>query len=162
MKTKLLTIVLALGFLTILSGAFLLTSMGQDPVGAAIKFDPKTIDWDSSGPTYWYAEIRCGDGYDWNPRDIDDTVPILFEGSLPASDGSYIPGAYVAKFDGSTVFNIISGIIGHMQVPPDTNKVKLDFKVSGSLKDGTPFEGFGKITVRFVAGSNPEPPPPPP
>ena len=163
MKTRLLTIALALSFITIVGGAYFLTSMGQEPVGAAIKFDPDYVEWDSIYPYYWLATIRSADGYDWNPRDIDPST-VLFEHMLPPVDGYYVPGGYVARFDGQAVFNILTSTIGHMGIPPDTNlnkKVQYYFTVSGNLMDGTPFEGEGTIKVRFVAGF-PEPPLPPP
>jgi len=82
MKTRKLTIIFALSLLAILCGVVIIASIGAEPVGASIKFDPNFVDWDGGAPQVWVAYIRCADGYDWHPREI---VPdsIRLEGVPP-------------------------------------------------------------------------------
>jgi len=160
MKTKLLTIVLALGLLTIIGGAYIIASTGQEPLAAKIKFDPNFIEWDTTGPSIWRVWIQSEV---WNPLYVDG-ANVWFEHTLRASGGHYEKGRWIAEFDGQTVFNILEGKIIHMGVPPDISTktpVHYYFTVSGELKgakdypDGTPFEGQGWIAVRFVGGLPP-------
>jgi len=168
MKAKSLTIVVAFGLLAIISGAFLLTSQGQEPLDAVIKFDPNFIEWDTFGPPTWKVCIQAPASA-WNARYVDGSS-VLFDHTVPAIDGYYENGKWIAIFDGQAIFNILSSKIGHMGVPPDISTktpVHYYFTVSGTLvgakgyPDGTPFEGEGWIAVRFVNGF-PSPPPPAP
>jgi len=157
MKAKILTIVFAVGLLAIIGGAYLINTMGQEPLAAQIKFEPRFIEWDGAGPSTWIAYIQSEV---WNPLWVDN-ASVRFEHGLPAKGGYYEKGRWVAEFDGGTVFNILSGQVEHMGIPPDISyktPVHYYFTVSGTLKgakdypDGTPFEGEGWIAVRFVHG----------
>lgn len=159
MKTKYLATILALSLVAALGGAILLSAHAET-VGATIKFDPQTIDMDGPAATWWLAIIRCdkANGYNWDYRDINPET-IRFEGTVPSVDGYFIPGGYVARFNGQAVHNAILGKIYHMQLPPDYGKkVQLYFTVTGNLNDGTPFVGTdGKIKVYFPYGVPPPP-----
>jgi hypothetical protein len=157
MKTKWLTIAISLSLLAIMAGAVFLSTQGQDPVGASIKYNPNRIVWDGPAANPWQATIRAAAGYDWNPRDIDTSMPILFEYTVPSIGGYYISGGYVALFDGYAFHNVLIGRVGHMT--PD-GTLKYYFTVSGYLKDGTPFAGQGWIRIEFPAPTAPPLPPP--
>jgi len=163
MKTKILTIVFSLGLLAILTGAYFLNSQGQEPLPATIKFDPKFVEWDGAPASTWIAWIQSET---WNSLYVDG-ASVMFEHVLPAKGGHYEKGKWIAEFDGNVVFDILSGKVGHMGIPPDISTktpVHYYFTVSGTLKgakgypDGTPFEGQGWIAVRFIHGF-PEPTP---
>jgi hypothetical protein len=168
MKAKYVTIVLALGLLIVIGGAFLLTSQGQAPLAATIKFDPNFVEWDGTTPSVWRVWIQSADG-SFNPRYVDGSS-VLFESTVPAIGGHYETGKWIAEFNGQAIWNILSSTIGHMGVPPDISTktpVHYYFTVSGTIvgakgiPDGTPFEGEGWIAVRFIHGL-PSPPPPTP
>jgi len=161
MKTKYLTIVLALGLVAALGGAILLSARGETLL-AAIRFDPRDIDMDGPAAVWWLATIRVDKaGPSWDTRDINPET-ILFEGTVPSVDGYFIPGGYVARFNGLAVHNAILGAIYHMQLPPDYDKkIQPYFTVTGNLNDGTPFLGEGKIKVYFPYGVPPAPLPAP-
>lgn len=170
MKTKLITIGLALALIAILGGAYLLTSTGVTPLGASIKYDPNTITMDTTAPPIWYAYVRSANAspYDFPARYINGST-ILFEYTLPALPGvGYIyKGAWVAEFDGPAFLGIVLSKIGHMGIPHQANpnnSVKYWFTITGNLIDsqgGTPFVGQGWIAVSFPGGVPPPPPPPP-
>lgn len=165
MKTKLLTIVFALGLLTIIGGAYILTSAGQSPYPATIKYDPRFVDMDSTYPYYWAAEIRAPTGSGWNVKDINPGT-IRFEGTLPIIPGSmyYDKGAQHVLFDGATVWYTILSKIGHYGVPPGSSTrtpVHYDFIVTGNLNNGEAFSSEGQqtwIAVSFPLGLPPPPP----
>jgi hypothetical protein len=164
MKTKHLTTIFMLSLLAIIGGAVILSSVGQMPLEAAIKFDPNFWDWDNPAPPYWLVYVRAGDTADFPARDIDGNS-IMFEGTVQAEQGeSYIyKGACVAKLNGQGVMNIIASRIGHMGVPPHATiktPIKYEFTVTGKLKDGTPIAGTGWIKLRFPGGLPPPLPPP--
>jgi hypothetical protein len=166
MKTKTLTIVFSLALLAIIGGAYMINSQGQEPLAAKIKFDPNFIEWDGGGPSTWIVWIQSET---WNPQYVDGSS-VLFEHTVPATGGHYETGKWIAEFEGpyaQAIFDILSGKIGHMGVPPDISTktpVHYYFTVSGTLvgakgyPDGTPFEGQGWIAVRFVHGLPPPPP----
>jgi hypothetical protein len=165
MKTKYLTIVFALGLLTIISGAYILTSTGQTPYPATIKFDPRFVDMDSTYPYIWSAEIRAPTGSGWNVKDINpDTIRI--EGYIPIIPGSmyYYKGAQTVQFKGQAVWNLLLAKINHLGVPPDASTntpVHYDFIVTGNLINGEAFSSEGGqcwIAVRFPLGLPPPPP----
>ena len=165
MKTRLLTIALAISFVAILGGAYFLTSIANPPLEAQIKFDPKFVEWDGAPECDWIAWIQSET---WNPAYVDGSS-VLFEHTVPAKGGYYEKGRWIAIFDGISIFNILQSKVAHMGVPPDISTktpVHYYFTVSGTLvgakdyPDGTPFEGEGWIAVRFVHGL-PDPPPPP-
>lgn len=166
MRTKLLTIVFALALLTIIGGAYILSSTGQAPYPAVIKFDPRFIDMDSTYPYTWSAEIRAPTGSGWNVKDINPNT-ILLEGYIPIISGSmyYYKGAQNVQFDGQAVWNALLGKIGHYGVPPDASTstpVHYDFIVTGKLYNGDSFSSEGQqswIAVRFPLGLPPPPPP---
>ncbi len=168
MKTKILTIALAISFIAVLGGAIFLNSSAEVPLPAAIKFDPNFVEWDGTSPSVWKVWIQSEDG-SFNPKYIDGSS-VLFENTVPATGGYYETGKWIATFDGQTIWNILSATIGHMGVPPDISTktpVHYYFTVSATLvgakgyPDGTPVEGEGWIAVRFIHGL-PDPPPPTP
>jgi len=166
MKTRLITIALAISFIVALGGAIFLNSRAEPPLLAAIKFDPNFVEWDGTSPSVWKAWIQSADD-SFNPLYVDGSS-VLFENMVPAIGGHYETGKWIAEFDGQSIWNILSATIGHMGVPPDISTktpVHYYFTVSGTIvgakgiPDGTPFEGEGWIAVRFVHGL-PSPPPP--
>lgn len=165
MKAKLVTIALALGLLTVIGGAFL-ASMGETPLLANIKFDPRQVDMDGAPVNAWNCEIKAPSGSGWNVKDIDLST-VMFEHFLPIIPGSayYDKGAQNVQFDGQAVWNTILYKVGHQGIPPDVTNVNTPvqyyFTVSGYLTDGRYFEGQGWIKVRFPMGLPPPPPPPP-
>lgn len=163
MRSKYIAIISLLSLLGITAGGIILIPSGQTPVGASIKFDPNFVDWDGGAPQVWLAYIRCAEGYDWHPRDIDPDS-IRFEGVVPPQDGELVAGAYRAEFNGLAVSYALKGKVGHMAPsPPSTSTpIKLYFTVTGNLNDEgkTPFTGTGWIKVRFPYGYPPSPPPP--
>jgi hypothetical protein len=164
MKTKLLTIVLAIGLLTIIGGAYVLNSAGQPPYPATIKWDPRFIEMDTTYPYIWSAEIRAPTGSGWNVKDINpDTIRL--EGYVPIIAGSmyYNKGAQIVQFNGQAVWNILLSKIGHYGVPPDASTntpVHFDLVVTGNLNNGEAFSSEGQqtwIAVRFPLGLPPPP-----
>jgi len=159
MKTRILTIIFSVGLVAMLTGAYFLSSRGLEPLEAVIKFDPKFVEWDGAPTSTWIVWIQAPASA-WNARYVDG-ASVMFEHVLPAKAGHYETGKWIAEFDGNTVFDILSGKVGHMQIPPDISTktpVHYYFTVSGTLKgakgypDGTPFEGQGWIAVRFIHG----------
>ena len=91
-----------------------------------------------------YAFIDPPRGY--MPRDINPDR-ILLENTLAPVGTKSSWFWLIAEFDPDAVVGIIWGKIYHMGMPPGMHTITL--KITGKFKDGTPFEGIGKVIVKI-------------
>jgi len=97
-------------------------------------------------PPTWgiYAIIDPPRGY--SPRDINPDK-IRLEDMLAPIDTASWWFLVIAEFDPHAVIDIIGAKIYHMSIPPGRHTIYL--KITGEFKDGTPFEGIGKMVVKI-------------
>lgn len=130
------TILLAL---TILGGYVAATSQA-----ATVKVTVCYLPWwvNLVEPPTWgiYAIIDLPRGY--SPRNINPAKTLL-EDTLAPVDTTLSWFWFIAKFDPDAVTEIIWAKIYHMA--PGGQTVYL--KITGEFKDGTPFEGMGRLIV---------------
>lgn len=129
--------------LVILGGYVAATSQAAT-VKATVCFIPWWMDL--AKPPIWgiYAIIDLPRGY--NPRDINPDK-ILLENMLAPVDTTSSWFWFIAQFDPHAMVDIIWAKIHHMYIPPGTHTI--DLKITGEFKDGTPFEGVGKMLVKI-------------
>jgi hypothetical protein len=91
-----------------------------------------------------YAIIYPPRGY--NPRDINPDKILLEDMLAPIHEASCWIW-FVAEFSPREIVGIIWAKIYHMGLPSGMHVINL--KITGEFKNGTPFEGIGKMLVKI-------------
>jgi hypothetical protein len=113
------------------------------PIVAAIDVDHGTLNLWGDGD--WITPcITLPEGYDVSDIDVDT---ILLEGDIPAGWAGVQDGVLIAKFNRTALTSHVYHVLGIKY-----GTVRLT--ISGSLDDGTPFEGSNMIKVIFAGDVN--------
>jgi hypothetical protein len=138
---------------TILLALIILGGYAATSQAAIVKVKVWYLPWwvNLAEPPKWgiYAIIDPPSGY--RPRDVNPDK-ILLENMLVPVDTTSSWFWFIAEFDSHAVIDIIWAKTYHMGLP--SGKHTIDLTITGEFKDGTPFEGIGKMVVKI-----PESPP---
>ncbi len=149
MKTQTaMTFVYMLIFSGLVAGSLLLPTVTAETISATVVIDPEKINlFDTCPPaSVVIATVKFPKEYRDRHMDINGST-VLLDDAIPLSWEDKSPGKYKAFFDRQTVFTHISLKMAHMGYTEPYKNVKLRLKVSGTLYDGTPFEGTDIVFV---------------
>jgi len=161
MKAYKMAIISMVIFGLLLAGVFVL-SAGADPlIAEQVKITPKPFDLENGDDVIVQVKLKIDD-----VPVVDQINPstVLLEGYITPmiTWTTAAPPNFMAQFDGSTVTACVISKIIHMGItrPRPWVPVKIDLEITGSLYDGTPWEGTGEIKVYIPDDPPPANPPP--
>lgn len=144
MNTRSVTVIY-LALCTLIIGAIIVEPMAATPtIRAKVLYLPWRINL--KHPPEWgiYAFIIPQRPFRaWNI----DPETIRLEGVLAPESTVCWCFLFIARFDPSAVLDIVWMKIYHLGLPPGRRIIRL--KIAGQFRDGTPFEGTGKIWVKI-------------
>jgi hypothetical protein len=152
MKTRTLTLLYTAILASLLTGAFVITTITAQTEKKLYYFwYPYSYALDQAPAEPWNAYVFAVSGA--RVRDIN-TATIQLEGHSPISTKLILWNLImIVSFHGYDVVQVLGGKLPHMG--PGNYKVYVD--ITGLLKNGTPFRGSASISVTVA-----DPPPPPP
>jgi hypothetical protein len=113
-----------------------------------VKFDPKLFRLDTPDPVI--AHVKFAQPYERNVTEVDPAT-VLLEGLIApvATWTTQAPPEFVAQFDGHLVASVLWSKIYHMGIttPKPWVPTKIELRISGSLIDGTAWQGTGEIKI---------------
>jgi PKD repeat protein len=112
------------------------TVTGVGALTATVNIEPSTLNLKSKGK--WITcYITLPEGYDVGDIDVST---ILLDGIIPVERSDIVGDALMVKFDRAAVIQYITDVFG-------TLEQQVMLRITGSLIQGTPFEGQDTITV---------------
>jgi hypothetical protein len=154
MKPRKLTLISLALLATLLIGAGAVIVLSPKPVGANIKWDPKSITWDGIPPPTFNAQISLKGGYKAQTELNVSTLLLegLYSPSGPHTNATHGPKILV-PFSGSDVKAALSPKLPtHMGILIP-GRYRIDLDLTGKLYTGETVEGSGVIVVTVPEGS---------
>lgn len=125
---------------TVIIGAIVIEPMVAAPtVQVKVRYVPPRIDL-KHPPRWGFLAFVMPGARAYDPKTI------RLEGVLAPTFTICWAFLFIARFDPDAVVEIIWQKIYHLSIPPGNQIISL--KITGLFKDGTPFEGTGKILVK--------------
>ena len=128
---------------SVILGAYVVTATQAAIVEVSVWFLPWWVDL--ANPPRWEIYAFIDPPSEYRPRDINPDK-IMLENVLAPTDTGLCWLWLVAEFDSDAVVDVIWAKIYHFTIPPGKQTISL--KITGEFKDGTPFEGVGKVIVK--------------